>query len=230
MPPAEVANVKLVAPEGTWLICLYWDLPPPNLIAWSGFIQRETSAHTNPSLPGRKWSHWLIGSNESPIWLGGLGRPIWSAAVGFWPQHRTLFPRQKVDGNRERSLGRLWPTFENQDPYAEPALVPSCTAEPDRIVAILGWGLHNAKRRAEDQVVSSSPLPESQSIPSPWQQGQGKEQPPLSHSCLCWWPCSSDFPGYIISTHPDLSVTVAHHTPPRTSEEDFLFCSLLLWC
>lgn len=102
---------------------------------------RGKHLHT-PNTPSkeRKSSHRLIGSNESPIWLGGLSRPMGSPAMGFWLQHRTLFPRQKVNGNREQSLGRRWLTFENQDPDTEPVLVPSLMAKGTGLLQSWGGG------------------------------------------------------------------------------------------
>lgn len=145
---------------------------------------------------------------------------LWASGCNTGP----CFPDRRLMGTESKVSGGFGPLFENQDPASWPSrkgLLPS-------------WGGGCAVPRGALRTKWwDSPLPGSQSIPSKWQQGQGKEQLLLlSHSCLCWWPCSSNLPGYIMSTHPDLKVS---HSCPKHSSRNlcrglFYFCFLLLWC
>lgn len=51
----------------------------------------------------------------------------------------TLFPRQKVNGNREQSISRGFGSFLRPAIHMESVLDPRLVAKPRSIVLVLGW-------------------------------------------------------------------------------------------
>lgn len=139
----------------------------------------------------------------------------------------TLFPRQKVNGNREQSISRGFGSFLRPAIHMESVLDPRLVAKPRSIVLVLGWEPLQCQEESWGPGAEQLTPPREPDNSFQVTAGPGKRTRQLSHSCVYWWPCSSGLPGCIMSTHPGLKVPVAHLILLRGSLGPF--CSIFFF-